>query len=89
MPEYVTPIVPSRHPLYEVVTKPDIVPVLLQTPLNDAAGGVKPVTWSHVIVTTGQVIVAGPAPVTLTMHCSLIAFPHASLPEYVTPIVPS
>ena len=41
------------------------------------------------IVTTGQLIVAGPAPVTDTVQVSLIELPQESDPEYVTVIDPS
>ena len=66
--------------MYGAEIVPPIVPVLSHIPSKLAAAGVKPATSSHVIVTTGQVIVAGAAPVTLTMHNSLISFPHASVP---------
>ena len=81
VPEYVTVMEPSPHPVYAVVIVPLTVPLLPQAPLYVAAAGLNPATCSHVIVSFGQVIVAGPAPVTVTVHVSLIALPHASVPE--------
>ena len=88
VPEYKTLSEPVEHPLNGVCTVPLKLPMLLHAPSNVAATAVNPGASSQVMLTTGQVIVAGPAPVTLTVQVWLIVLPHTSVPEYKTLIEP-
>jgi hypothetical protein len=63
------------------VIVPDNDPVPPQSVATVILEGVKFPTSSQVIVTTGHVTTAAPAPVTLTVHVSAYVLPQLSDPE--------
>ena len=60
---------------------PFTLPIFPHAPENVAGPGTNVGASSQTMLTTGHVIVAGPAPVTVTVHAWLIALPQLSVPE--------